>query len=55
MLRYPAYTEIRASGTRTRQIARVELLPLLRDVFLITLPADTIFPAIDSRAANALA
>ena len=55
VLRYPAYTEIRASGTRTREIARVELLPLLRDVFLIELPADTIFPAIDSRAAKALA
>ena len=50
--RYPAYTEIRASGTRTREIARVELLPLLRDVFLLELPADTIIPAIDSRAAN---
>ena len=55
VLRYPAYTEIRASSTRTREIARVELLPLLRDVFLIELPADTIFPGIDSRAANALA
>jgi N-hydroxyarylamine O-acetyltransferase len=55
VLRYPAYSEIRASGSRTREIARVELLPLLRDVFLIELPADTIFPAIDNRAANALA
>ena len=52
VLRYPAYTEIRASGTRTREIARVELLPLLRDVFLIESPANTIFPAIDSRAAT---
>ena len=48
VLRYPLYTEIRASGTGTREIARVELLALLRDVFLIELPADTMFPAIDS-------
>jgi N-hydroxyarylamine O-acetyltransferase len=55
VLRYPAYTEIRASGARTREIRRVELLPLLRDAFLIELAADTIFPAIDSQAANSLA
>jgi N-hydroxyarylamine O-acetyltransferase len=49
VLRYPAYSEIGMSGTRTREITRVELLPLLRDVFLIELPADTIFPAKGAR------
>jgi len=47
VLRYPNYTEIRASGINTRQIARAELMPLLREVFLIHLPDDTVFPAID--------
>ena len=50
VLRYPAYTEIRDSGSLTREIARNELLPLLRDVFLIELPEDTVFSAIDSRS-----
>lgn len=47
ILRYPIYTEIRDSGTVTREITRSELLPLLRDVFLIDLPDDTMFPAVD--------
>jgi N-hydroxyarylamine O-acetyltransferase len=47
ILRYPAYTEVRASGITDRAIAREELMPLLRDVFGIVLPIDTIFPAID--------
>lgn len=48
VLRYPAYTETRDSGTVTREIARHELLPLLDEVFRIHLPADTLFPAIDT-------
>ncbi len=48
VLRYPTYVEIRETGTLTREIARGELLQLLRDVFLIDLPPATIFPAIDS-------
>ena len=48
LLRYPTYTEIRAADTRTHDITREELLPLLRNVFLIDLPNDTVFPAIDS-------
>ena len=47
ILRYPTYTEVRASGVTERAIARNELMPLLREVFGIELPADTRFPAID--------
>ena len=47
ILRFPAFSEIRDSGTQTREIRRAELLPLLRSVFLIDLPDDTVFPAID--------
>ena len=47
ILRYPIYTETRDSETVTRKVARGELLPLLRDVFLIDLPDDTAFPVID--------
>jgi hypothetical protein len=32
---------------RTREISRSELVPLLRDVFLIDVPADARFSAID--------
>ena len=53
VLRYPTYTEIRDSTRRTRAIGRGELMPLLRDVFLIDLPDDTVFPAIDGAAAAA--
>ena len=47
VLRYPAYTKFARQVPDARN-PRVELLPLLRDVFLIELPADTMFPAIDS-------
>jgi N-hydroxyarylamine O-acetyltransferase len=47
ILRYPAYTEIRDAGVRTREIGRDELPGLLREVFLIDLPAETVFPVID--------
>jgi N-hydroxyarylamine O-acetyltransferase len=47
VLRYPAYTESRGGRAATRDIGRAELGPLLRDVFLIDLPADTRFPIID--------
>lgn len=55
ILRYPTYIEIRASGIQSRAISRAELMPLLRDVFLIQLPDDTIFPAIDGTAAPTFA
>jgi N-hydroxyarylamine O-acetyltransferase len=54
VLRYPSFTEIRDTGTRARDISRDELLPLLRDIFLIDLPDDTAFPVIDDAAARAL-
>jgi N-hydroxyarylamine O-acetyltransferase len=47
ILRYPAYTEVRESGVNQRTIARDELMPLLRDVFGIVLPLDTLFAVID--------
>lgn len=47
ILRYPTYTEIRAGNIRTREIRRNDLVPLLRDVFLIDVPADARFSAID--------
>jgi N-hydroxyarylamine O-acetyltransferase len=50
VLRYPTFNEIRESSTATRELERAELMPLLRDVFLIDLPADTVFPAIDTIA-----
>ena len=46
VLRYPTFTEIRESGIHTREISRGELMPLLRSVFLIDLPDDTVFSAI---------
>lgn len=55
VLRYPTYTQIRDSGIATRQISRDELMPLLRDVFLIQLPDDLVFPVIDGAAERALA
>ena len=48
ILRYPTYTEMRGDAVRTREIGREELIPLLRDVFLIDVPADARFSAIDS-------
>lgn len=50
VLRYPVYSELRGDATRVREIRRAELLPLLREVFLIELPDDTVFPVIDQRA-----
>ena len=54
VLRYPTYTEIRDSGILTRDISRSELIPLLRDVFLIQLPEDTLLPVIDGSEGGAL-
>jgi N-hydroxyarylamine O-acetyltransferase len=51
ILRYPIYTQISAAGTQTRDIARSELIPILRDVFALELAEDTVFPAIDGQAA----
>jgi N-hydroxyarylamine O-acetyltransferase len=49
VLRYPLFSENRGSDdVSTREISRDELLPLLHDVFLIDLPADTTFSVIDS-------
>ena len=50
VLRYPVYTETRESSIVTREIARHDLLPLLRQVFQIDLPDETVFPAIDGTA-----
>ena len=47
VLRYPTFTELRASGALTREISRADLVPLLREVFQIDLADDTTFPAID--------
>ena len=47
VLRYPSYTEIRGGRSATRDVARGELAPLLREVFLIDMPADARFPIID--------
>jgi N-hydroxyarylamine O-acetyltransferase len=47
VLRFPVFTEIGSTGIRTRDISRAELMPLLREVFLIDLPDDTAFAAID--------
>jgi N-hydroxyarylamine O-acetyltransferase len=47
ILRYPAYSEIREGKVHTRQIERHELGPLLREVFLIDVPEDVVFPVID--------
>jgi N-hydroxyarylamine O-acetyltransferase len=50
LLRYPRYTEIDEHGIRTREVSRVELVPLLRRVFRIDLPDDVTFPVIDAPA-----
>lgn len=55
VLRYPVFSEIRESGIETREISRGELMPLLRSVFSIELPADTRFAAIDGTSQPALA
>jgi len=48
LLRYPRYTEIDDRGIRTREVARDDLVPLLRRVFRIDLPDDVTFPVIDA-------
>lgn len=48
ILRYPIFSELRSSGILKREISRGELIPLLREVFLIDLPDETVFPSIDS-------
>lgn len=55
LLRYPTFSEIREGGVQVREISRDELLPLLRSTFLIDLPDDSVFPAIDGTAERALA
>ena len=47
VLRYPRLSEIDERGVRTREIGREELMPLLRGVFGVDLPDNTVFPAID--------
>ena len=54
VLRYPTYTEIRESGAVSREVTRGELMPLLREVFLIDLPDDTVFPVVDGAAGRPL-
>lgn len=49
VLRYPTYSEVRGGSVQTREIDRAELLPLLRDVFLIDLPDGTTFGVVDGR------
>ena len=48
VLRYPHYSERRGGSTLTRQIGRADLIPLLREIFLIDLPDDTTFPVLDA-------
>lgn len=43
VLRYPLYSEMRGGSIRTREIGRADLIPLLREIFLIDLPDDTTF------------
>jgi N-hydroxyarylamine O-acetyltransferase len=47
ILRYPTYTEIRGDAVHTREISRSELVPMLRDIFLIDIPLETTFAVID--------
>ena len=47
VLRYPHYSEIRGGSASAREISRAELMPMLREVFLIDLPDDTTFAALD--------
>jgi N-hydroxyarylamine O-acetyltransferase len=54
VLRYPMYSLIQGSAIAAHEIVRDELLPLLRDVFLIDLPAGTTFRVIDATDAKDL-
>jgi N-hydroxyarylamine O-acetyltransferase len=47
VLRNLSYTAHRSELTETRDITRAELLPLLREVFLIDVPEDAKFLAVD--------
>jgi N-hydroxyarylamine O-acetyltransferase len=48
ILRYPSYSEIRGGEIHSRDITRDELIPLLRETFLIDIPGDTTFGVIDT-------
>ncbi len=50
VLRYPSLTTIRENESSVRELGRHELIDVLRDTFLIALPHDTVFPAIDDVA-----
>ncbi|HSC27090.1 MAG TPA: arylamine N-acetyltransferase [Vicinamibacterales bacterium] len=52
VLRYPTYSEIRGADVRTREIGRSELLPLLKETFLIDLAAGTTFAVLDGPPAG---
>lgn len=52
ILRNLTLTTIDARGTRTRDITRGDLLPLLRDVMGIDVPADARFRALDAGGAS---
>ena len=47
VLRYPTFSIARGGELQTRTIGRRELIGLLRDVFLIDLPAEAMFRSID--------
>jgi N-hydroxyarylamine O-acetyltransferase len=49
VLRYPSWTTIREHELITRELGRHELIDVLREVFTIALPRDTVFPAIDDQ------
>jgi N-hydroxyarylamine O-acetyltransferase len=48
VLRYPHYVEMRGGAASTREIDRASLPRLLREIFLIDLPDDTAFAAVDA-------
>ena len=50
VLRHPSLTTIRENESITREVGRDELIDLLREIFTIDLPRDTVFPAIDDGA-----
>jgi N-hydroxyarylamine O-acetyltransferase len=52
VLRYPSLTAIREIEPTTREVGRHELIDVLREIFTIDLPRDTVFPAIDDVAAR---
>jgi N-hydroxyarylamine O-acetyltransferase len=48
VLRYPRYVEMLGGSASTREIDRANLPSLLRETFLIDLPDDTAFAAVDA-------